>query len=61
MAGDGQGGTKLSYTMTLLAPIGSDTAELSYTAQVTDAVVPDASVTALPVNPLDVPVVQVGR
>ena len=55
MAGDGEGGTKLSFTMTLLAPIGSDTAELSYTADVVDAVVPDASITALPVNPLDVP------
>ena len=55
MAGDGEGGTKLSFTMTLLAPIGSDTAELSYTADVVDAVIPDASISALPVNPLDVP------
>jgi putative membrane protein len=54
-AGDGEGGTKLSFTMTLLAPVGSDTAELSYTADVVDAVVPDASISALPVNPLDVP------
>jgi putative membrane protein len=55
VAGDGKGGTKLSFTMTLLAPVGSDTAEFGYTAQVDDAVVPDAAVTALPVNPLESP------
>ncbi len=54
-AGDGKGGTKLSYTMTLLAPLASDTVELGYTAEVVDAVAPDASVSALPVNPLDNP------
>ena len=32
MAGDGKGGTKLSFTMTLFPPIGSDTAEFGYTA-----------------------------
>jgi putative membrane protein len=54
-AGDGKGGTKLSWTMTLLAPLGSDTVELGYSAKVVDAVSPDASVSALPVNPLDNP------
>ncbi|GAA1942387.1 hypothetical protein [Nocardioides marmoribigeumensis] len=55
MAGDGEGGTKLSYTMTLLAPLGSDTATFGYTAKVVDAIAPDASVSALPVNPLESP------
>ncbi len=55
LAGDGKGNTKLSFTMTLLAPVGSDTAEFTYTAKVADAVVPDSAVTALPVNPLEVP------
>ena len=55
MAGDGEGGTKLSFTMTLLAPLGSDTATFGYTAKVVDAVAPDASVSALPVNPLESP------
>jgi putative membrane protein len=54
-AGDGKGGTRLSYTMTLLAPLGSDTVQLGYTATVVDAVAPDATVSALPVNPLDNP------
>ena len=54
-AGDGKGGTKLSYTMTLLAPLASDTVELGYTAKVVDAVAPPATVSALPVNPLDNP------
>ena len=55
VAGDGQGGTKLSFTMTLFPPLGSDEMEFSYRAQVSDAVVPATSVTALPVNPLEVP------
>ncbi len=55
MAGDGEGGTRLSWTMTLLAPLGADTVQLGYTAQVDDAVAPDASISALPVNPLDNP------
>ncbi len=55
MAGDGEGGTKLSFTMTLLAPLGSDTATFGYTAKVTDAIAPDSSVSALPVNPLESP------
>ncbi|HET6625577.1 MAG TPA: hypothetical protein VFG63_04250, partial [Nocardioidaceae bacterium] len=55
MAGDGKGGTKLSFTMTLFPPIGSDTAEFGYTARITDGVVPRASISALPVNPLESP------
>jgi putative membrane protein len=55
MAGDGKGGTKLSFTMTLFPPIGSDTAEFGYTANITDGVVPRASISALPVNPLESP------
>jgi putative membrane protein len=55
MAGDGKGGTKLSFTMTLFPPIGSDTAEFGYTADIVDGVVPPAEVSALPVNPLESP------
>ncbi len=55
MAGDGKGGTKLSFTMTLFPPIGSDTAEFGYTANITDGVIPRASISALPVNPLESP------
>lgn len=54
-AGDGKGGTKLSFTITLFPPIGSDTAEFGYTAEISDGVVPRTSVTVLPVNPLEVP------
>ena len=55
MAGDGKGGTKMSFTMTLFPPIGSDTAEFGYTANITNGVVPRASISALPVNPLESP------
>ena len=53
LAGDGKGGTKLSFTMTLFPPLGSDTAEFGYTATISDGVVPPSSVSALPVNPLE--------
>jgi putative membrane protein len=55
MAGDGKGGTKLSFTMTLFPPIGSTTAVFGYTADITDGVVPRAEISALPVNPLQSP------
>jgi len=55
MAGDGKGGTKLSFTMTLFPPIGSDTATFGYTAQISDGIVPRASVQVLPVDPLASP------
>lgn len=55
MAGDGKGGTKLSFTMTLIPPVGSDTATFGYEADVVDAVVPRGDMSALPVNPLESP------
>jgi putative membrane protein len=55
IAGDGKGGTKLSFTMTLFPPIGSTTAVFGYTADITDGVVPRSEISALPVNPLEVP------
>jgi putative membrane protein len=55
MAGDGKGGTKLSFTMTLFPPIGSDTAEFGYTAKITDGLIPRTEITALPLNPLQSP------
>ncbi|GAB3710665.1 hypothetical protein [Mariniluteicoccus flavus] len=60
MAGDGRGGTKLSFTMTLFGPIGSPKAEFGYTAQIKDGAVPPASVSGLPVNPLQSPSFKAG-
>lgn len=53
IAGDGRGGTKLTFTMTLFGPIGAPEASFGYSAMITDGVVPKASVSALPVSPLD--------
>ncbi|WP_407341679.1 hypothetical protein [Pengzhenrongella phosphoraccumulans] len=55
IAGDGHGGTRMTYQMTLFPPIGAPTIEFGYTAQVSDAVVPSASITSLPVSPLTYP------
>lgn len=55
MAGDGKGGTKLSFTMTLFPPIGSESATFGYTADIEDGVVPRVEISALPVNPLNSP------
>jgi putative membrane protein len=52
-AGDGKGGTQLSFTMTLFPPIGSDRATFGYTAKITDGVIPKAALSLLPVNPLE--------
>ncbi len=55
IAGDGRGGTRLQFQMTLFPPIGSETAEFGYTARVTRGVVPPASLTSMAVSPLDYP------
>ncbi len=55
VAGDGHGGTRLTFQMTLFPPIGSDTAEFGYTAQVSPGLVPPANLTSLAVSPLDYP------
>ena len=55
MAGDGRGSTKMSFTMTLVPPVGADTVTFGYSAAITDAVLPRATVTALPVNPMKNP------
>lgn len=54
-AGDGTGGTTMTYTMTLFPPIGSATARFGYTADITDGVVPDVNVSMLPVDPMASP------
>ena len=54
-AGDGRGGTKMSFTMTLFGPIGTPEASFGYTANIANGVVPPATITALPVNPLESP------
>lgn len=55
MAGDGRGGTRMQFQMTLFPPIGSATAEFGYTAQVSRAVIPKATLTSMPVSPLEYP------
>lgn len=55
VAGDGHGGTKLTFTMTLFGPIGTPTATFGYAADIVDGTVPRANVSALPVSPLDSP------
>lgn len=52
MGGDGHGGTMLSFTMTLIPPIGKPTATVSYAADITDGTVPRAELEGLPVDPL---------
>ncbi len=55
IAGDGRGATKMSFTMTLFPPIGAPTADFGYTAKITDGLIPRATISALPVNPLESP------
>ncbi|KQS99737.1 hypothetical protein [Cellulomonas sp. Leaf395] len=55
IAGDGRGGTRMQFQMTLFPPIGSATAEFGYTATVSRAVIPKATLTSMPVSPLEYP------
>ncbi|HSK56156.1 MAG TPA: hypothetical protein VK908_12925 [Jiangellales bacterium] len=55
VSGDGRGGTRLSFTMTLFPPIGSTTAEFAWTAQTSDGSLPPATVSVAPVRPLESP------
>jgi putative membrane protein len=55
MAGDGNGATSMTFTMTLFGPIGASTSEFGYSAAIKDGVIPDATISALPVSPLDNP------
>ena len=55
ISADGRGGTRMTFTMTLLPPIGPTVAEIGYTAQVEDAVIPKASLSVAVVQPLKNP------
>ncbi len=51
VVGDGRGGTVVNWSLLLFSPLGSETQEVTWTAQATDAVVPSASLQVLPVTP----------
>ncbi len=55
ISADGRGGTRLTFTMTLLPPIGLPVAEIGYTARVEDVVIPRATVSIAVVQPLKNP------
>ncbi|GGI03230.1 hypothetical protein [Egicoccus halophilus] len=50
VAGDGRGSTVVQWSLLLFSPLGSEEQTVSYTAHVTDAVVPDAVAQVLPVD-----------
>jgi len=54
-AGDGRGGTQLSFTMTLIPPIGKNYADFGYTARIKDGAIPKANISALPIDPMESP------
>lgn len=49
VAGDGKGGSIVSYTMVLFEPIGDPTQTFTWSGQVKDAVLPPATLTVVPV------------
>lgn len=50
VAADGRGSTVVNWSLLLFEPLGEDTAVLSWTADVVDAVLPELTVQVLPVN-----------
>jgi putative membrane protein len=50
VAADGRGSTVVNWSLLLFAPLGNDSATLSWTARVTDAVLPQLTAQVLPVD-----------
>ena len=50
VAGDGRGGTKLSWSLITFEPLGAPELQASFSARVTDAIVPSATMQAVPVT-----------
>jgi putative membrane protein len=50
IAGDGRGSTVVNWSLLLFAPLGEERQTVSWTAQVNDAIVPEASASILPVD-----------
>jgi putative membrane protein len=50
VAGDGRGSTVVNWSLLLFAPLGDEHQTVSWTAQVSDAIVPEASASILPVD-----------
>jgi putative membrane protein len=51
VVGDGRGGTVVNWSLLLFSPLGSETQEVTWTAQARDAVIPAASMQVVPVTP----------
>jgi putative membrane protein len=50
VAGNGRGDTRISWSLVLFEPVGSEEQTVSYTAHVSDAIVPEVTGQFLPVN-----------
>ncbi len=55
IGGNGTGGTKLSYSLVLFAPLGDPVSSFSYQTRITEGTLPEAEFTFLPIVPLDNP------
>ena len=61
VAGDGRGGSLLTYTMVLFSPIGDPVQNFGYQARVRDAQLPAAKVQIVPVDPAGKPELAFGE
>lgn len=53
VAGDGQNGNQLGYTVVLFQPLGNTTSTVSYQSRITNATMPKAVVSVLPIVPME--------
>lgn len=51
VVGDGRGNTVVNWSLLLFSPIGSETQQVTWTADARDAIVPEAVLQVLPVSP----------
>jgi putative membrane protein len=61
IAGDGRGGTQMTWTMVLFTPIGATTQTFGWKAQIKDGSVPAAKIQAAPVPPARKPELKTGQ
>jgi putative membrane protein len=61
IAGDGRGGSLLTWTMVLFAPIGETEQEFGWTARIVNGIAPKASVQIVPVPPKRKPELKFGE
>lgn len=61
MGGDGQGGTKLSYSLVMFKPLGDPVATVEYESRIANGTAPEAEFTMVPIVPMENSTIKTAR